>query len=114
AIIAVGDRDFLGRERGNPADDFFVGTAFSEIRHQVLHRNAARRKLQAPAAIDDFNSFRRHTISSRASPRVLPKEGGTDSIILHDLHGSFPAAHRNSLSLPKASAKAPGTLADTS
>ena len=37
-----GNREFGGRERGDPAQDFFVGAAVLKIRHQVLHGHAAR------------------------------------------------------------------------
>src|SRR5260370_23490504 len=63
AIVTLGDRDFRGGERGDPMDDFLVGTPFLKIGHQVLHRDTARRELRSPAAVDDLDRFCLHGIS---------------------------------------------------
>src|SRR5262249_33362241 len=54
-VIALRNVNLLRAERGKPAHDLIVRAAFLEIRHQVQHSDAARRKLRPPATVDDFD-----------------------------------------------------------
>src|SRR5947207_12184058 len=82
AVILLHDRDLLARQRGNPAQNLFVGAAFLEKRNQVLHTRAMSGQLQPATDVDESNFFFHPSASCRRNYlRVLK------------IAASFPASY---------------------